>query len=126
MSGSRFGTAITCIDGRVQEPVARWLKDKYLLDFVDVISEPGVDGVLAGAPVAVQEHLRDEARLSVQQHGSSVIAVVAHHECAVNPGTREEHAAQLRRALAVIRSWSLATTVEGLWVNERWEVEAIG
>ena len=123
---SRFGTAITCIDGRIQEPVAAWLKGKYLLDFVDVISEPGVDRVLATEPPAAQEHLRDEVQLSVERHGSTVVAVVAHHDCASNPGTREEHVTQLRRALEIVRSWGFSSTVEALWVNERWEVEAVG
>ncbi len=29
MSQGTFGTAINCMDGRVQEPVARWLKEHY-------------------------------------------------------------------------------------------------
>ncbi len=121
----RFGTAITCIDGRVQEPVAKWLKEKYLLDFVDVISEPGVDRVLASELAVPQEHLRYELQLSVERHGSTVVAVVAHHDCAANPGSREEHVEQLHQALRVVRAWGFSASVEALWVNEEWQVEAV-
>jgi len=122
---SRFGTAVCCIDGRIQEPVAASLKAKYLLDYVDMITEPGADAVLAAGPPEVQEQLRAKVQLSLERHGSTVLAVVGHHDCAAAPGTRDEHAAQLRRALEVVRGWALSATIEGLWVNEQWEVEAL-
>jgi hypothetical protein len=54
VSSYRVGTAINCIDGRVQEPVAAWLKERYHLDYVDMITEPGADKVLAtGSPEAL-------------------------------------------------------------------------
>lgn len=50
----KFGTAINCIDGRVQLPVIKWLKENYYLDFVDMITEPGPDKVLSwNLPVKV-------------------------------------------------------------------------
>lgn len=125
MPEGRFGTALTCIDGRVHDALVHWLKQKYLLDYVDLVTEPGIDRVLAsGSPEAVAR-LRSEVQLSLERHGSTVIAVAAHYDCASNPGTREEHAAQLSRALEVVRSWGLSASVEGLWLNERWEVEAV-
>ncbi len=50
----RFGLAICCIDGRIQEPVASWLKEKYLLDYVDMVTEAGADRVLAEGPPEIQ------------------------------------------------------------------------
>ncbi len=125
-AASRFGTVINCIDGRVQEPVAKWLRERYYLDYVDAITEPGADKVLALGPAEEVERLREKARLSLARHGSSVIAVVGHHECAASPGTKELHLAQIRQALHVVRLWGFAATVEGLWVNEAREVEVVG
>ena len=124
-AASRFGTAINCIDGRLQEPVVRWLRERYYLDYVDAITEPGADKVLALGPADEVARLREKARISVERHGASVIAVVGHHECAASPGSKEAHLAQIRQALHVVRMWGFAATVEGLWVNERWEVETV-
>ena len=38
---------LNCIDGRVQVPVIDWIKDKFKVDHVDMITEPGMDGLLA-------------------------------------------------------------------------------
>ena len=124
-AASRFGTAINCIDGRVQEPVVKWLRERYYLDYVDAITEPGADKVLALGPAEEVARLREKARISIARHGSSVIAVVGHHECAASPGSREAHLAQIRQALHVVRLWGFATTVEALWVNEMREVEPV-
>jgi hypothetical protein len=122
---SRFGTVVNCLDGRVQEPVARWLRERYYLDYVDVITEPGADGVLAHGAVGEVERLREKVRLTLERHGSSVIAVVGHHDCLANPGNKETHLEQIRQALAAVRLWGFTATVQGLWVNERWEVEEV-
>jgi hypothetical protein len=44
MMDFRFGTAINCIDGRTQEPVIDFMKQKYNIDGVDMLTFPGVDG----------------------------------------------------------------------------------
>jgi len=124
-TASRFGTVINCIDGRVQEPVTQWLRERYYLDYVDAITEPGVDKVLALGPTEEVERLREKVRISLARHGSSVIAVVGHHECAASPGSKDSHLAQIRQALHVVRLWGFAATVEGLWVNEAREVETV-
>jgi hypothetical protein len=44
-----FCTAVTCMDGRVQLPVNAYLRERFGADFVDTITEPGPNAVLAGA-----------------------------------------------------------------------------
>ena len=44
MSKDIFGTAINCIDGRVQEPVAEWVKKNFN---VDNITLEGPDRILS-------------------------------------------------------------------------------
>jgi Putative carbonic anhydrase len=43
MGEGKFGTAINCMDGRVQEPVINWMKVRYGLDYVDMIN-PDLSG----------------------------------------------------------------------------------
>lgn len=42
-----FGTALNCIDGRTQIPIINWMKENFGLDYVDLITEPGMDKVLS-------------------------------------------------------------------------------
>ena len=43
----RFCTAINCMDGRTQEPVIAFVKKRFGIDCVDMITEPGPDKILA-------------------------------------------------------------------------------
>lgn len=36
----KFAAAINCMDGRTQVPVIEFLKNKYGVDYVDMITEP--------------------------------------------------------------------------------------
>ncbi len=126
MSKGKFGTAINCIDGRVQLPVTNWLKDNYHLDYVDMVTEPGPDRVTARGHAAQVEPLKSKVMISVEAHGSDVVAIAGHHDCAGNPVSREEHCAEIREAMCVIRSWNLPVScVTGIWVDENWKVQAI-
>jgi hypothetical protein len=121
----RFGTAMNCIDGRVQEPVSQWLRATYHLDYVDVITESGPDQALLSGAETV-EQIKSKVLISMKLHGSSVVALAGHHDCAGNPVSKEDHWEHIRRSLQVIRLWNLPMTLVGLWVNERREVEVVG
>ena len=121
----RFGTVVTCIDGRVQEPVARWLKQTYQLDYVDVITEPGPDRFLSENGGGRVRAIRDMVDISLNAHHSNLLAIAGHHDCAANPVSTNEHLEQIRKAVQVIRFWNLPVTVVGLWVNDAWRVETV-
>jgi hypothetical protein len=125
MATARFGTAINCTDGRVQEPVSRWLRKRYQLDYVDVIAEPGPDKILAHGNAEAVEAIKAKVRISVEKHGSNVIAIAGHHDCAGNPVTREEHLEQIVKCVQVMNTWNFSATRLGLWINENWEVELV-
>ncbi|MFB3881827.1 MAG: carbonic anhydrase [Armatimonadota bacterium] len=125
MPKGRFGTVITCIDGRVQEPVAEWLRRRHYLDYVDTITTPGADRALVEGAAGLVEHLRASALMSVKQHGSIILAVVGHHDCTGNPVTRDQHIAQIAKAMQVARSWKLAAPVIGLFLGESGQVEEV-
>lgn len=43
MADGKFATSISCMDGRIQIPLNNWIKEKYSIDYVDTITEPGVE-----------------------------------------------------------------------------------
>jgi len=125
MSHGKFGTAINCMDGRAQLPVIHWLKENYHLDYVDMITEPGADRAVAQGTAELLASLRAKAQISVQAHGSGLIAVVGHDDCAGNPVSQEEHWKQIRQATEVIRAWGFPVEVIGLWVDATWNVQTV-
>ena len=122
---ANFGTAISCIDGRVHLPVINWMQDLLSVDFVDLVTYPGADGLLAHDPLQAAAVLRPAVEISVQRHASPVLAIVGHHDCAANPGTPESHREQLLRGLRVLQEWRLGVKLTALWVNAEWQVEVL-
>ncbi|WP_242850643.1 carbonic anhydrase [Clostridium lundense] len=64
----RFGTALNCIDGRTQIPVIKWMKENFHVDYVDLITEPGMDKVLSQGKWIEMERLREKAMVSITAH----------------------------------------------------------
>jgi carbonic anhydrase len=96
------------------------------VDYVDIITEPGPAGILGGKKdEALIESIRRRVEISVQQHGSRYIAIVAHHDCAGNPVDAQVHLAQAERAVERVQSWGFDCEVVPLWVSEDWEVHVI-
>jgi hypothetical protein len=125
MTHGTFVTAINCMDGRVQQPILDWMIRHFDADYVDTITEPGPDGILAGSNAETIASIRRRVEVSTRAHGSRVVALVAHDDCAGNPVSKEEHLAQLDRAIAVIQSWRLPGRIISLWVDQNWQVERL-
>jgi len=125
MAEGKFATAINCMDGRVQEPVIMWFKIKRGMDYVDMVTEAGPIKALAEGDEALSESIRRRVTISVAKHGSGLVAVVGHHDCAGNPVPREEQVPQIEKAMDAVKSWDLGVQVVGLYVSERWDVEVV-
>lgn len=125
MAAGRFGTAINCIDGRAQGPVADWVKMNGSVQYVDMITEAGADKVLAQGSPSQIESIKQKVLISVNAHKSAIVAVAGHHDCAANPVSKEEHAAHIHAAVQVVASWGLPVRIIGLWVNEWGYIEII-
>jgi hypothetical protein len=126
MMNFRFGTAINCIDGRTQEVVIDHMKQKYNIDGVDMVTFPGADGIFSsGDHSEAITLIRRAVSISIEKHGSQIIAVVGHYDCAGNPGDRDYHYMHLRRAMHEVSSWNLHAQVIGLYVNAEREIEEV-
>lgn len=125
MPSHKFATAITCIDGRVQQPVADWMKLNTNVSYVDLITEPGPDKVISGASTYVVDEIIRKVSFSIRYHQSPVVALCGHHDCAANGATREEHIDQILDGVRVLLSYHLNVRVLGLWLNEWNSVELV-
>lgn len=125
MAHGTFGTAINCMDGRAQLPVIAWMKERYGLDYVDMITEAGADCVLTqGTPEQVASVLA-RVHVSVDKHHSKVVAIVGHDDCAGNPCAPADHLGHIRRSVAAARGWGLPAEVIGIWLDEGWQVQVV-
>lgn len=114
------------MDGRVQLPVIHFLQKRFQAEYVDLITEPGPNRILAeGRDSERVESIFARLRISVEKHESVGVAVVGHHDCAGNPVPKEEQVEQVRRAVRTIRQRYDGLTVIGLWIDERWVVHEL-
>ncbi|ADL12881.1 carbonic anhydrase [Acetohalobium arabaticum] len=121
-----FLTAINCMDGRVQEPVIQWLQEEYRKEYVDMITEPGPNLILAeGQPKSNVESIKSRVEISVNKHGSDLVAVVGHYDCAGNPAGKEKQLEDIKSAVDKVKDWDLDAEVIGLWVDKEWKVERV-
>lgn len=126
MGAGKFVTVINCMDGRVQRPVSDWMINKFSADYVDTITEAGPDGLMGTKIPGLIDSIKARVLVSVEKHGSKVVAIVGHSDCAGNPVDEPTHFNHVRAAMKEIESWQLSVAVIGLWVNSDWQVEEIG
>lgn len=114
------------MDGRVQSPVLEWLKKHHDLDYVDTVTEPGPELILAenSDNVTIQS-IKKKLEVSVSRHKSNLIAVAGHMDCAGNPADSRTKKEQISKAVKTVQSWKYGVRVIGLFVNDDWEVMQI-
>lgn len=126
MTNKIFATAINCIDGRAQIPVIEWLKRQYGTYYVDMITEPGPERLLAeGKYITSVESIQRRLEISITYHNSKLIAVVGHHDCAGNPEGKETQVEQILAAIKNVELWGFKVPIIGLRVDENWEVQRV-
>ena len=121
-----FCTVINCMDGRVQDAVNAWMKQRFEAAYVDVITEPGPNGILArGDDPTIVESIFRRIEVSVNTHGSRHVALVGHEDCAGNPGSRTDQVGQVRTAVKRIAARVDSAEVIGLWVELSGRIEEL-
>jgi len=123
MAEGKFATSVTCMDGRIQIPLANWIKENYSVDYVDTITEPGVDKKVAESNDL--ESIKTKVGISINAHGSGLIVVSGHYDCAGNPVSDDEHIAHIKKGVDIINSWNLGVKVIGAWVDGDWKVNPV-
>jgi hypothetical protein len=114
------------MDGRVQIPVIAYLKERFKVDYVDVVSEPGPNKILAeGINQKLLESIWTRVEISLTKHDSLGIAVIGHHDCAGNPVAEPDQRDHTAAAVRRVRNRFGSVPVIGLWVDRNWEVSEI-
>lgn len=133
-----YGTGIGCMDGNVQGALRKWTKRNRGVKWVDLITQPGINKVLAeNTNTPIIENISDLLRLSIFKHRSRTVVIAAHHSCLGNPVDKETQLLDLEKAEKRIRgmidSFPLYEiginfkdiTIDCLWINEQWMPENV-
>ena len=122
----KFCTAVNCMDGRIQSAVISYLQKRFNRPFVDMITEPGPNKILAEQTNSVLiDSILSRLNISVKNHQSRHIAVVGHYDCAGNPAPKEIQLEHIKQSVEFLSKKYPETQVIGLWVNEHWQVEEL-
>ena len=120
-----FYTAVNCMDGRIQESVTNYIKKKYNVLFVDMITDAGPVKIFSDKKTENLKSIISCIDISLKNHKSKGIAIVAHYDCAGNPISDEEQKKLLKKAVTFLVSEYINVSICGLWVNKNGEVEKI-
>lgn len=123
MAKGKFATSVSCMDGRIQIPLTNWIKENFSVDYVDTITEPGIDKLVADNTDL--ESIKTKVGISINKHESELIVVSGHYDCAGNPVSNEEHINQIKKGIEVISSWNLGVKVVGVWVDDTWKINTV-
>jgi len=131
MRKGTYATTINCFDGKIQAPTRKYLKRRFRVEFVDPITEPGIEKILtddSGNPdfEFLKRWIRDvKLKTSIVDHGSRFISIAAHHKCLGNSAGKEEKLTQLVKVRDVVRQMikdlgldHLDIEIVLLWINE--------
>jgi len=89
---NKFCTVVTCMDGRIQDSVAAFMREHFQAQWVDTITDAGPIGALSEGNPASTKTVAKNVSISIEKHASVGIGVVAHEGCAAVPGGQQEQA----------------------------------
>ncbi|CAN5199586.1 hypothetical protein BH09PAT1_BH09PAT1_5740 [soil metagenome] len=128
-----FFTAVGCMDGRVQDLVARYGREKFAVMYGDAITDAGLVGLLAqrASDKDFMESFLKRLFISIDQHQSRGIVLHAHENCAGNPVSNDLQKEQVRCTVELISSLVTPTSVVGIFIYRdqknqgKWSIEAV-
>ena len=132
--GETFFTIVGCMDGRVQDVVAAFGREKFGAKFPDTITEAGIVGLLGKD--SPDQSLLDAIKfkvidVSLGMHHSKGIVVNGHAECAGNPVEDNRHKDDIRNTVSLLKKMANnSVPVYGVFVKRSsegasWEVEEV-
>jgi carbonic anhydrase len=114
------------MDGRVQLPVINYLRKYFNVEYVDSITEPGPNLILAEQkPTWLFQSILNRIKISIEKHKSKGIAIVGHYDCAGNPSSEEDQLEHIGKAIQVLRQKYENMKIVGLWVDDTWQIHEL-
>ena len=108
--------SVICIAVIIGGDVGSWLR----------VCEPGPCKVLAEhTDEALIASLKTRLDVSVKKHGSRLVFISGHYDCARNPGDQETQEAQVFESMKWVKQEYSEVEIVGLWIDENWQVSIL-
>lgn len=94
--------------------------------YVDVITEPGPRKILAmnNDRISVNSIIKRN-EISIKKHGSKLIAISGHHDCAGNPCDEEIQKQQIIKSIKHLKNIYSELKIIGLWIDNEWKMKGV-
>lgn len=130
MEKLKFATAFSCMAGEIIENVLNFMRREYGVDYVDFITEPGINRVLANShdiPPVLLRKFGKNMKTSVIEKGSEIVAIVGHEGCLGNPHRREIQIQHLKESEKTVRLFGCEgiKKIPLLWVPSNKIIEVV-
>lgn len=120
---SNFCTSIHCMDGRIQIPVIHFLWGYCNVKYVDIITEAGPCKILAENNNKILiDSIIERVNISIIKHGSKLITVSGHYDCAGNPVDKATQIEQIIKSIQYCKKIYPNIEIIGLWIDDRWKI----
>ena len=128
--GESFFTVVGCMDGRVQDVMAKYGQEKFGTKYPDTITEAGIVGLLTTNPSErFLNNFKFKLLVSLDKHHSRGIVVDGHQECAGHPVEDAQHKTDIKKTVDLIAELiENRVPVVGVFVvrdGEQWRTEEI-
>ena len=121
-----FCTLFQCKVEGIQDPIIKYFKENHHIAYVDVITQPGLRKILAmnNDRISVNSIIKRN-EISIKKHGSKLIAISGHHDCAGNPCDEEIQKQQIIKPIKHLKNIYSELKIIGLWIDNEWDVRGV-
>jgi len=109
--------------GRSQFPIDEWVRKNHSIDYVDTITEPGVEKRISES-IKIGK-IKSKAEISIYKHHFNMIVVSGRHNCTGNPVSKEEQIEQIKKLMLYIKFWNMPIKIIVIYVDDKWEIEEV-
>ncbi len=117
-AGGTYATAVSCLDGRIHDPLIRFIRARFGVQYVDLITESGPVRIILGEGEGGEmDSIIGRIQASMRTHGSRLLFIVSHHDCAGDPVGDRDAAARALDAAEMLDRGGGGIEVWGLFVE---------
>lgn len=117
---------MTCPDCRLWQEDVHYLervREILEVDLVDLLSSPGMDGILSNGESPSKEVIKGWFQKLVELHQPVAVAVVGHCNCGGNPVSDEQHEVDVRGSVETVKSWVFEISIIGILAEHQSDTE---
>ncbi len=105
--------------------MADFLVTRFGVPHIDTVTRAGIVKHLTSSYDPATNAIITDLEASLNLHGSTQLALVAHYDCAGNPVDDDIQRSQLQDSVVHFGRRYPGITIFGLWVGEKWTVEVL-